>query len=43
MGGLYHVAREASLEAKKSGVRGTVVGGRRVVVVTRERRTRGNR
>jgi hypothetical protein len=43
MGGLYHVAREASFEAKASGMRSTVVGGRRVVVVAGERRIGGNR
>ena len=43
MGGLNHVEREASFEAKKSGVRGAVVGGRRVVVVAGERGIRGNR
>jgi hypothetical protein len=43
MGGLHHVAREASIEAEASGMRSTVVGGRRVVVVAGERRIRGNR
>jgi len=43
MGGLYDVARETTFEAKPSGMRSTVVGGRRVVVVAGERRIGGNR
>jgi hypothetical protein len=43
MGGLHHVACEASSEAETSGMRRTVVGGCRVVVVAGERLTRGNR
>ena len=43
MGGPYHAAREATFETKASGVRGTLVRGGRVVIVTGERCTRGNR
>jgi len=42
MGGLHHVAREASFEAKASSMRRAVVGSRRVVLVVGER-LRGNR
>jgi hypothetical protein len=38
MGGLHHVAK-----AEEPSMRRAVVGGRRVVVVAGERRTRGNR
>jgi hypothetical protein len=41
MGGDY-VAREASSEAKASGMRCPVVGGRRVIVIAGERRIRGH-
>jgi hypothetical protein len=43
MGGLHRVKREANFETKASGVRSTLVGGSRVVVVAGERRTRRNR
>ena len=43
MGGLHHVAREASFEAKKWGVRRAFVGGCRIVVVAGERRIRSDR
>jgi hypothetical protein len=43
MGGPHHVAREATFEAKESGMRSTVVGGCRIVVVTGQRRLCGNR
>jgi len=43
MGGFHHVAREARFKAEASGMRSTVVGGRRIVVVARERRVSGNR
>jgi hypothetical protein len=43
MGGFHRVKREASIEAKASGMRSTLVGGGRVVIVAGERRTRGNR
>jgi hypothetical protein len=42
MGG-HHAPGKETLEAEASGMRGTVVGGRRVVVVAGERLTRGNR
>jgi hypothetical protein len=42
MGG-HHAPSEETLEAEASGMRGTVVGGRRVVVVAGERRICGNR
>ena len=43
MGGLHRVKREANFETKASGVRNTLVGGGRLVIVAGERRTRGNR
>jgi hypothetical protein len=42
MGG-HHAPSKETLEAEASGMRSTVVGGRRVVVVAGERRTCCNR
>jgi DNA invertase Pin-like site-specific DNA recombinase len=41
--GGHHAPSEETLEAEASGMRSTLVGGRRVVVVAGERRNRGNR
>jgi hypothetical protein len=43
MGGLHHVAREASFKAKASEQSLTGIGGRRVIVVAGERRIRDPR
>jgi uncharacterized protein YheU (UPF0270 family) len=43
MEGFHYGAHEANFEEKESGMRGTVAGGRWVVVIASEQRIGGNR